>query len=429
MSEPHGIISADDKIIIAYYSAGISLLSCTTRKRDSAIKYMAVQLYWNKTYFLFFRKDIVMENTGMNTPEKKAAIVMKGLNLRNRHFVTEPIAINSYQKKFRQVEGDTKLINFASDRMGSISDCFILYAVAVMGFADRNMIKLFLNSLARSNKELSIMSLDDPEALRGRIKTLFNNGMLFQIKYDAEVDASNRSNPDNYIDNVTIYSAPKDTLSFMNSKLGKRVVCDSWLLAKSMQDIVGWCSASYAAVCLAQNNAFTGYGSRVFKARSTGTTFVPCELTFSPEDGKKYAVACTQAFFKKNEKTQTDKDYMEACIYKINVIRNYIDIRGRECDGGAYVVCAVENTQDLSMLIENILSGNYLISMQNGATEQDDIESKKTYMSHIYFTGEGILRARQDKADSCLLRARLDDNANFIDFVSENPPFVDTYYE
>lgn len=361
-----------------------------------------------------------MGNLQSSQAMRAAVVLRKELDSLQRKFIATEQVRESYLKEYRYIEGGVGLLRFACDSMGSVSDCFILYAFAVLGIADRMAVSMFLKSMARKYKELNIVSLDDPDLLRRRIQSLFKCGFLFKMKY-----CVNTMGDESSADNINLWSITKDGLSLMNSKLGKRVIVDQWLQGKCIQDIVAWSSASYISTILAQNNNFSGYGERIFKAPSTGTTYVPNEVLFDgPEKPRQYSVAFVQGYFNMNKQTQTVDDFKDACSYKIKTIRNFLDVRGRKYN--TYVVCVVESSKDLTNVVDVMFGSNILRDFvkNSDGTVTEVSGAFEDYISRIYFTGEGIALEHKGELDSGLLKLVLDESTGSYVFTCEVPPFL-----
>jgi len=321
----------------------------------------------------------------METKSLEAATIeaRTALNNMNRRFqVTEEI-VENFSKTYHRVDNDIRLLRFAQDSNGTLSDAFILYAIAMLGVTDRDSVQLFLNALKTSTKELSIYDTSNDDAYRSRLKMLMENGFLFRHKYSRTVTNPYTNLPSTH--EVSLYTIEQGALTFMNQKLGTRVKGNDWICAKPIEELMGWASCSYAISKMANNDSFCKFKPGIFRSKSLGVVKLPCELkTMVGNDA--FYVSTIPAFFHRNVSRQSKDAYMEECLYKINVIKNYFYVRATQ-EKSPFMVVVCENVADMEEMVRLIVDSEVLLN----------------YTERIYFTGEGLL-ALSDNLKNCFLQ-------------------------
>ena len=169
---------------------------------------------------------------------KKTYLIRKSIDSGNRHFVYSEEVETGYVKIFNYVNSDMKLLEFARDSYGMISDCFILYAVGHMGVAEVDSILTFLRALAKKNPDLNI-NCTSKESIKDRLRLLQKKGYLFKHRY--EVLANNGDSVGK--DVVAIYSLSEDAYQLVKQRLQKRLSINSAIQMKPMKELIGWACA------------------------------------------------------------------------------------------------------------------------------------------------------------------------------------------
>ena len=83
----------------------------------------------------------------MATETKTHTTIRNNLDAAGRHFAYNSTIAATYDKEYKVVSNDIRLLKFAEDEFGAISDIYILYAVICMGVADSYSIYQFLRNL------------------------------------------------------------------------------------------------------------------------------------------------------------------------------------------------------------------------------------------------------------------------------------------
>lgn len=334
---------------------------------------------------------------------KKAYCIRRDMDCPDRHYVFAPDTSHLVKKEYTYMDSARRLLRFANDSVGTISDCYILYAVGYLGVCDKNTIRIFLRNLQIKHPDLYIEDVEDENSLSRRVAALSTSGFLYATRFnDASLGETSQS-----LLPTRVYTIDQDASVFMNQKLTKRVPYNKWLMVKPISQLIGWSATAYIGACLSGNKYQVCFLEAVFRNRYLGNYYLPCEQKFY--DGKnKYYVAFLDAFLIRDERSQTEHDFAEYEATKLNVIRNYIGARTTE--GIACVVVVVENNADLVAMARLIMMSEVLL---------DNLE-------RIYFTSEGAYNHAAYDKDAFLqmiVKETENDGAQF-DFVAVQPPFL-----
>lgn len=294
------------------------------------------------------------------------------LNSESKLYVVNKDVLGTYGKYYDYQSMDLRQLRFAQDAMGSYSDCFILYAVAMMKAADVRAIRQFLLSLKARQPELDICA-DNEDGLVNRVKSLRSNGFLFQHRYMIE---SLMPGSDRVQENaVVLYSIDKDSQMFMNQKLSTKISADTWFCAKPLHELIGWAASNYIGAMISKNKAFVSFKEPVFRTKNVGVVFFPMELAMMIEQTE-VRVAIMPSFLYQDKRSQDDESFAKTKVRIINTILNYLYVnesKGRV----ARVVVAVNDTADVENMRELIIQTEVLLS----------------HIEKIYFTGEGVINS------------------------------------
>lgn len=338
----------------------------------------------------------------MNDKVQEGIRIRQELNDLARHFRISEEVLSSYDKHYSYIQHDLKLLRFARDEIGAVSDCFILYAIARMGCADCSSIQNFLRALQKKHPELSIADVENKDIVRKRLLSLTNNGFLFKHQYEV-MCSSQEGKP--RLNAVSLYTIDKDSQTFMNQKLSSRVPVNTWVNAKPLCELIGWAAASCVGSKVANNSSFLEYKDGIFRSRSIGTAWVAMEVKIGWEDNAVY-VAFIPAFLHYMSSYQTKTAFQDYCIYRINVIRNYFLFRDSK-SAAARMVVVVEDNADLMDFARLIVSTGVLLDE----------------LARIYFTGEGAVLNKTDISGS-FLKMSVDRTNNKIEFYEDVPDFI-----
>ena len=332
---------------------------------------------------------------------KKTYLVRKGLDRENRHFVYTDDIEQTYTKVFNYVSADVKMLDFAREEIGMISDCYILYAVAHLGVAEVDTIMCFLKALCKKYPDLSIIC-DDKNVIRDRLRLLHRKGYLFKHRYNTV----NTTKGEEQKETVSLYSLSEDANNLVKQRLQKRVSMNSLIQMKPIKELIGWSCAGLVGSMIASNSVgFENYLERVLRTKQLGTVYMPCELKIV--DGEdSYYIAVVSSYLGINKQYQTDMDYAEWCAFKINTIKNYLNCRTTK--GVSYVVVAVEDNADLNEITQMIHNSRFL----------------EEYYERILFTGEGAVRDFLPVKDAFLSMRKESSSERGYELIQCDVPFI-----
>lgn len=337
---------------------------------------------------------------------KRAVYLREMLNNNNRNFAYGKRAEHSYKKIFVPVEHDIRLMRFASDHIGALSDCFILYAVSMMGVSTIENIILFLKALAEKNKDLSLPNIKDYELIKRRVESLIKNGFLFKHHYEVAIE---NEAGDKMVKKVNLFSIEKSGLQLINQRLGSKVVINDWMDAKPLNELMGWGACGYVQGRVASSGKFIEHKQGLFRTKAFGTALFPGELRMQQKNGESVSVGFVQGFMRHNKAAQTVEQYEDSCFKMINMIKQYFYMKDVVKKVNSCMVIVVEDNPDLMAVADFIHKTKALV---------DDYD-------RIYFTGEGVIRAAQSakevKEGFLQLRAVSEKE---VDFVPCEPVFI-----
>lgn len=310
---------------------------------------------------------------------ERLANYIKLLEKPGRQYKYEVSCDESIEKQYKYIEGSRKKFAYAQDECGGIFDCFILYAIAMLGIADRTSIRLFLKNLKKCNPNLYIADMDNTEGLRSRLRALQKYGYVFATSIAYQHQERNGE-----IENrATYYTIDKDANEMMNRTLSKRVPYNKFLENMPVCRILGWASVSYAGSCICNHSNFCAYLDGAFRSKLLGKFYFPSEIKFFDGIDLHY-VGMLDAYLLQDKRTQSDVDFAEWQASKINAIKNYLAVRTSK--GITEFVICVQDAEDLNKIGKLILRTRILIE----------------YLPYIYFTGEGILKSVEHMEEAFL---------------------------
>lgn len=322
-----------------------------------------------------------------NTLEKETYLVRSALESPSKHFVYEKSIDENYRKFFKYVTQDQQLLAFAMDNCCMTSDCYILYAIAHLGVADKESISLFLEALATKYPELNVVYKKARDGIKDRLRALANMGFIFRYQYDVNV----KQGAAMVEDTVGLFTLVDTGYDIVKQRLQKRLVVNSAIQYKPMSELIGWAAAAYVGASIASaSTGFVDYLERVLRTKQLGAVYMPAEVK-TCVDGVNYYTAVVSSYLYRNEMAQTENDFAEYCAFKINTIKNYICCRTTK--GVPVVVVTVADNADLMEITSLIYKTGIL----------------NPYLEQVYFTGEGIVKERNNMKHS-FLRMVIDTN-------------------
>lgn len=302
---------------------------------------------------------------------------------KNRHYVVDKSVMESYVKRYVNLEESKQLYNFAIDHYGMTSDCYILYALCLLGVADNKTIYRFLCALSSKYKELQI-SFGEEGFVVERMRILYKNGLICRFIYDAPKGINDEKNQK---ETVALFVAAPKAHDIVRQALRLVLPENKGVEFKHISEIAGWaCGARVGVEIAYRSSHFVDYLQRHLKTRQLGSVFFPCEV-LTEVNGVKYYISILDCYLGMNGEIQTPRMYAEYCGRKIDTIKNYINCRTTK--GVPIVVCAVRDNSDLNEMATKICQTGAL----NGMYE------------NVYFTGEGPLISGLEAKD-CFLQMK-----------------------
>lgn len=342
----------------------------------------------------------------LNEDIKQSIYIREMLNGADRRFVYSKGAQDSYEKVFSPVNHDVRLLNFAKDQIGAISDCYILYAVSMMGVCDIESVMLFLRVLSNKHKDLSISDMKDYDGVKKRFTSLVKNGFLFKHRYEFKTEDASGKKTSRKI--VNMYSIERSGQLLISQKLGTRLNVNEWIDAKPLNELMGWAACGYVKGRIVESGRFVEHKQGVVRTRAIGTAMYPGEVKMLSKNGESINVAFIQGFMRHNKAAQTRAQYEDSCLYTVNIIKQFFYLRDVQKKLSRMVV-VVEDNPDLMTVADFIHSSGIL---------SEDYD-------RIYFTGEGVVRAARDGEDVSKSFLKIRDNGDgTYDFEPAAPDFI-----
>ena len=193
------------------------------------------------------------------------------------------------EKKYNYVDYEGKSLAFINGEVNQISDCFIIYAIAILGCAEPSVIAKFLTIYKKQNPSLLIPDFDK-DNIKMRLNALKKHGFLFALNYidNSVIGTTPEATRGSY---HTLYTAGKDAVSFMNSRLHRQIKPNSWLYAKQNDELLGIAASAAVFVGFMGSPYFKSIESAIFRGRFTGTVRLDNEFVSQMEDQNYYKLA------------------------------------------------------------------------------------------------------------------------------------------
>ena len=252
----------------------------------------------------------------IDTGIKRAVYIRELLNSEARNFVFSKAAQESYTKEFNAVKHDIRLMNFARDIVGAISDCYILYAVAMMGVCDIESVQMFLGALSQKNKDLAISDMRDRDSVKKRFTALVKNGFLFKHRFEYRMEGSDGKK---ITKKINMYSVEKSGQHLVAQKLGAQLAVNEWIDAKPLSELMGWAACGYVKGRVVESGRFLEYKQGVIRTKAIGTAMYPGEVKMQRKDGQAVTVGFIQAFMRHNKAIQTKEQFDDSCLRTVRI--------------------------------------------------------------------------------------------------------------
>lgn len=306
-----------------------------------------------------------------------------------RKYVYNSEVADSEEKIYRYVPREQRMYQFAEGDVGTISDAFIIYASCLMGVASSESIYYFLIALEKTSSDLFLTEIQNKDFIYRRLKEMCRAGFFFRTVYELPYDYIN--NPDKSSVGISLYTPDIDTVSFVNAKLKKNLNANRWIMAKPFEQLMAWASATFVASTLAvQSKFFEKFKQGWYKTANMGGVYYPAELKFNC-NGNEIYVGVFESYLVMNKAIETQDDFEDFLLTKINTIKNYLYYRNRKNKIAAAIIVCQDN-EDLDNFGELLTKTNILDNQLNA----------------LFFTGEGPIRNLP--LDKAFLQVTKEDN-------------------
>jgi len=327
--------------------------------------------------------------------------VVELLDAKDRHYKYSAYSTTDMQKIYNYVDTGLKLLSFAQDECGTVSDVFILYAIAMMGIVDEDGILLFLQNIKRRHPEFNIAHLESRKDLAARLRALQKFGYIYVIKNKCLHEHGGKAETIEW----NFYFLTKDANELVCHKLSRRIPYNNWLMAAPFNKILEWTACSFIGSRICHHSNYEEYLSGYFQSKLLGKYFFPSEIKFHDGESDHY-IAVLGSYLYRNDDRQTEGDFKRVKIDKINAIKNYLSVRAPRDGDEAGVIVVVDTIQDLAVMAEAIEKTRTLLE----------------YLPNIYFTGEGILK-NVNYFEDAFFTLEQDENGN-LQCVKTVPEFL-----
>lgn len=315
-----------------------------------------------------------------------------------------------FERKYTAAKEEHVIAKLATGELGTVQDCYLLYAIAMLGISDSFAICQFLKVLQRRHKDLPIGSLwekstdksvDNMHIFERFIARLARAGYIMRTEYYSGTSKQ------------VLYSATSSAVQLCSQVLSKRIVYADkcYLPMRPATELLGWALASRIASESMESSCYVACHDGVNKFPHVGTIMYPIELEFKV-DGVNHFVSYRYAYFNHDKSRQSTRDFYEHCIRVVNEVVFYLNYRTkRNSFAIASLVCVVEDYHDLEMIAGMIVD----------ASESQDITDT---IQNLYFTGESIYR-RNFGLENSFLSIKLDaSEEKGYQIVPAYPPFI-----
>ncbi len=337
---------------------------------------------------------------------KDVELIMKSSDTLERRYLYLAESEESYESKYNYFQESIKAKRYSLGEYGTVSDCFILYMITLMGNSSREAIENMLRAYSNNYKTLSIAknlvysSGNTENMIESRIKVLLKNGIIFAHYYDVP-------QPDGSFAKVALYGIERDSQTFMNKRLGKQTVIRPWSYTVPFNEAIADAAAGYVASEVAVNSGckLKSIKEDAFKTQEIGVQMLPPTLFLDGNSGEKYQVLFYPAFLNHVPTYQTESDFERWIKHKLDCIRNFLYIYAN-AQRKPYCVVVCESSMDLEKMRKVI----------------QQITPLAKYLDSIYFTSEGAVRMISKIQNSFLRLEKMDDGE--LVYVKTTPPFI-----
>ena len=320
-----------------------------------------------------------------------------------RRYAVELALPDTADRKYIYRKEDEQLLGYNTDKVGQVSDSFILYAIAYFGVASVSEIALFLRMKKRTAPGTLISTEESEKFLREqlqvRLRVLCDRGYVMSFKYYLKRDTNNI---------VQCYVISGSGFDIMRTHLKKTRFSLNKAFALSVdEDLIEWAAAAHVGAKLLSSRKIVNELDRYTFSKSIGSVFFPFEFLSKGDDGSLFYVAGMNGNWRKEEGIQSDYDYAQWLSHQLAVIRNYLT--RRTAKGTAVIILVVENVEALKVATQAIAEDGETLAL----------------IDRILFTGEGAIdRVEDGDFGKGLFRMKLEGKQIVVTPLSGGAAFV-----
>ena len=325
-----------------------------------------------------------------------------------RRYAVELVLPDTVDRRYKYRKEDEQLLGYNTDKVGQISDSFILYAIAYFGVASVSEIIPFLRMKKRTAPGTLISTEESEKFLREqlqvRLRVLCDRGYVMSFKYYIKGDAK-KGDATNIVQCYVISSSGFD---IMRTHLKKTRFSLNKAFAMSVdEDLIEWAAAAHVGAKLLSSRKIVNELDRYTFSKSIGSVFFPFEFLSKGDDGSLFYVAGMNGNWRKEEGIQSDYDYAQWLSHQLAVIRNYLT--RRTAKGTAVIILVVENVESLKVATQAIAEDGETLAL----------------IDRILFTGEGAIdRVEDGDFGKGLFRMKLEGKQIVVTPLSGGAAFV-----
>lgn len=296
------------------------------------------------------------------------------LDSNNRVFRCDEEIKESHGKRYNYKDSDVRRLQFVVDALGMTSDCYILYALTLLGCATKETVDSFLSALAGKYPDLHIVYGKDN--IDARLRFMFGIGLVQKVYYDVPLGPNKKK------DRVVFYLTTEDGVGYVKQHLKKKCTYNHAFYTRHIKDLIGWACGAYVGATLAEKHTgFVEFCEGMVRTKQMGSMFFPCEWKAKVDDTM-YYVAFHPSYLEFDKSYMTKRDYDAICLNYVDMMRNYVNCRTTK--GIPVVVAVVEDNKDLNNIVLNILAAGNMNHL----------------LGNIFFTGEGAVLGHKGEEKS-----------------------------
>lgn len=369
-----------------------------------------------------------------------AANIKHCSNSPEREFVLSNDSMGDAKPRMKFATPDKKAKMMGDLEVGSISDAFILWALATLDYATVETLEMFLKAVHRGNPEYGIpdgyLTISKPakSPIQARVEQLYRMAFVFRkvfpsadpnkIKMDYKPDDDVYMSLDKMQEedprNIIIYGPMPDSTATMNRLIDRRLPIKANMYATSPRMSFAKAACAYVAASVSSKiqARLVGVKEDSFKTLEMGTIELPPVLKYDVMDGnkvkEKYNVCYFPVFFGRMSLYQNEMDEKEMMKIRCDEVVNYLYAMtkgeaNKPNPRKTYVVMVCESSDDMDTFTALCESYSRILNYGN--------------IDRIYITSEGAIRTIPDITKTFLKMRRTEEG--YVETYLDTPPFVE----